>query len=248
MRMIGRTTAATTRRGGGIALGLGLALAAGVAWSLPATAAHAAAPAVEYSLDGVHWSAQPPASVFDASWVPVPGSSRTASLYLRSARPGDTIVGVYAGGAAASDPALLSATTVQAAGGESLPLSELGDCRALASQAVLGAGDTLRVPLAVAVDPELTAGQEAALELSLLIDLSDTGVPTLAGGCPVDPAIIAAFPGASAPSTAPARPLADTGADAPIGWLAAAGALLIGGAGALIAARRRAPDPKVARR
>ena len=74
MRMIGRTTAATTRRGGGIALGLGLALAAGVAWSLPATAAPAAAPAVEYSLDGVHWSAQPPASVFDASWVPVPGT------------------------------------------------------------------------------------------------------------------------------------------------------------------------------
>jgi len=247
MRMIGRTTAAATSRRGG-AVALGLALAAGVAWSVPATAAHAAAPAVEYSLDGLHWSAQPPTSVFDGSWVPVPGSSRTASVYLRSVRSGDTIVGVYAGKAAASDAGLLVATTVQGADGEPLPLSTLGDCRALASQSVLGEGDTLQVPLTVAVDPELTTGQEAGLELSLLIDLSDTGVPTLAGGCPVDPAIIAAFPGAAAPSAASARPLADTGTDTPVGWLAAAGALLIGGAGALIAARRRAPDPKVARR
>lgn len=204
---------------------------------LAPAAVHAADAPVEYSTDGVSWSASPPASVFPSTWVPVPGSSIASTLYVRSVRPGNMVVGVYAANAASSDRDLLTAARVTGAGGTGFSLAELGSCSALSAQTVLAEGHVLAVPLTLALAADLTGGQRATLGLDLLIDLSDTGVPTLSNGCPVDPEIVAAFPGPAAVQS-PA-PLPSTGAAFPVVPLVAALALLAGGVAALFARRRR---------
>ncbi|MGP6204991.1 hypothetical protein [Microbacterium sp.] len=189
------------------------------------TAAHAAdavptaappAP-VEYSTDGVTWSATPPASVFPTSWMPVPGASTTATLYIRAARPGNTVVAVYAGNAASTDPVLLASTAVAGPDGEDVSLSSIPTCRALAPQTVLAEGAVVGIPLTVSLAPDLTTAQDTALRMDILVDLSDTGVPTLVGGCPVNPDILAAFPGGTSQSA-----LGGTGGEVPVVTVAAA--------------------------
>jgi hypothetical protein len=190
---------------------------------------------VEYSLDGTTWSATPPASVFPASWQPIPGSSGTATLHVRATRPGHTVVGVYSGSAVASDPALLAGITLTDATGAATPLDALSSsCALVASQVVLAQNQSVAVPLAIALDPSLAQGRSATLRLDLLIDLSDTGVPTLPNGCPVDPEILAAFPGQGT------GVLGRTGGEPPVLALAAGVALTLGGAVALAGGRRRA--------
>jgi len=214
---------------------LPLALAGALAVAVPGPAM-AAESAVEYSLDGVTWSATPPASVFPVSWQPVPGSEATATLHLRAVRPGHTVVGVYSGSAASSDPVLLAGTTVTDAAGRTSRLDVLAtDCSLVAPQAVLAQGQSLTVPLTVAISPTLTQAQNATLRLSLLIDLSDTGVPTLASGCPVDARILAAFPGSGTSAM-----LGRTGTEPAGGPVVAGAALLVGGVAALVLGRRRA--------
>ena len=207
------------------------ALAIGASLALVALPAAAADSEVEYSTDGVVWSASPPPAVFPASWQPVPGSTTTATLYVRAARPGTTVVGVYAGAPASSDPQLLAATTLAGATGPATALDGLGACTAVADQAVLAEGEVLAVPITIAFSPALTDGRGASLALDLLVDLSDTGVPVLPGGCPVDPEIIAAFPAASA------ERLTTTGQTLPWELLLAAAAVLIGGLAGVLAAR-----------
>lgn len=212
-------------------------LAVAATLALAPTAAHAADTAVEYSTDGVSWSASPPASVFPSTWVPVPGSSIASTLYVRSVRPGNTVVGVYAANAASSDRDLLTATRITGAGGTGSSLADLGSCTAVSAQTVLAEGQVLTVPLTLALAADLTGGQRATLGLDLLIDLSETGVPTLSNGCPVDPEIVAAFP-APLPTQAPAA-LPPTGAAFPVAPLVAALALLAGGVAARFMPRRR---------
>jgi hypothetical protein len=222
------------RRASLLLLLLTAAVAATALAAAPASAAEA--PAVEYSTDGTAWSATPPASLFPADWAPAPGDSRATTLYLRATRPGDTILAVFVGNASATDPAILAGASLRSSAGE-VTLSDTG-CADVVPQTVLAQGDVAEVPLTLALSPDLTAGAGGGLGFDLLVDLSETGPATLAGGCPVSPQVIAAIAARTPPSVAgssasPApgggQPLAGTGADTPIGLFAAAAVMLVGG-------------------
>lgn len=190
---------------------------------LGAPAAHAedAPLPLTYSLDGQHWSSSPPGSIFPAGWRPVPGASVQATLYLRSTRAEQTIVGVYAGPATASSATLLAHTTLTGAGRQ-VSLTASPGCALVVPQRVLAYGETLAVPLTIAVSPALTVGQGAMVNVGLEFALSDTGATTLPGHCPVAPVIVHAFP----PPGAPVSTLPNTGAPTSL-WLLLAGGLAV---------------------
>jgi hypothetical protein len=188
---------------------------------MPAAHAENAPLPLRYSLDGRHWTSVPPSSLFPAGWRPVPGAAIRATLYLRSTRSERTIVGVYAGPASASAAALLAHTSLTG-DGHRVPLSSHPGCALVVRQRVLAHGDTMAVPLTLAVDPALTSARGATLNVDLELALSDTGVATLPGHCPVAPALVHAFP----PPDSPSATLPDTGA--PISpWLPLAGATAV---------------------
>lgn len=232
-----------------VALLLG-ALAPAVTPLASAAAASTDAP-LQYSVDGVHWSASPPDSLFPG-WMPVPGASRTAMLHLLSTRPGETVVAVYAGSASGTDDGLLEATSI-ASGDAEVSLSALvtgaaSSCVPLGAQAVLRSGEALVVPVTFRVSSELTTGRQESVGLDLLVAMSDTGPTVLSNGCPVDPEIIAAFPGAvPSPSptpdvgAAPAGTLPKSGSDVPESFAVfALLALTVGAALVVGSGRRRA--------
>lgn len=204
---------------------------------MPGARADTVTSPMEYSLDGQHWSATPPDSIFPASWRPVPGSSVTATLYLRSTRSENTIVGVYAGPTSSSSAALLAHTSLTSAG-RKVPLTRHPGCVQVTPQRMLGHGQTMAVPLTLAIDPQLTTAQDATLSTDLELAFSDTGVTTLPGHCPVAPALVNAFPSPRprpSPDSHPASPgarlaspgtLADTGSSISP-WLPVAGALAV---------------------
>ena len=208
------------RRGAAIAAG---AVALLALLPLGPAPAHAEQPGVEYRLSGGTWSAAPPA-LFDSTWSPVPGSSRTSTLEIRVNRPETTVVAVFVGGLAAGTPELARAATLSS-GDTALPFEATAACTQLAPQTVRRSGEVVRVPLTLAVSPDLVAGQRTSLNFELRVSLSDTGPTLLPNGCPIDPEIVRAFPAAT-----PVDPLATTGSSGrDAGWI---GLLALGAAGA----------------
>jgi hypothetical protein len=213
---------------GTLAVAAGLVLVA----PLPASAADAS---VEYSTDGTTWSTTAPGGLFPAGTTIAPGITRTATLYVRALRPGDTIVGLFLGNAGASDPALLSAARVTTDGGAAVPLD--GDrCVSILPQTVLAQGQVLTIPLHVGLDPDLTTGSGTGggLGFDLLLELSEPGPLVLADGCPIAPEIVAAFAGrldVGAPSPLQRHP--GTGGEFPAEGVLLGVALFAGGAIAL---------------
>lgn len=192
----------------GSTLGLGLGLVPTAASQADPAAPTSSAP-LEYRIDGAAWSATPP-PLFPSSWSPVPGGSTQSTLELRSTRAAPTIVAVYTGSATSSAPEVLQATTFTVANSRTA-LADFGSaaepCKLVAPQAVLTPGQTLTIPAGLTIAPELESGQHASLSFNLLVAASDTGPVKLSNGCPIDPAIVQAFPTSeaapAATSTAP---------------------------------------------
>lgn len=213
---------------------LGLVMAGFGIAAAPAAAAEA--PPVEYRVDGSAWSATPPA-LFSARWVPVPGGSATSTLEVRANRAGTTIIAVYVGAVTSSSSTLLAQTTFTS-GGTNTALADLASrvsaCELVTPQTVLTAGQTLAVPVSLALASTLGDEQGETLGFSLLVAASETGPVTLSNGCPVDAAIVRAFPAASSVD------LASTGSDTDLGawlWPAALGAVGVGAGAALLVAK-----------
>jgi hypothetical protein len=218
-----------------VALAAFLALAATLA-GVPAAASVADSP-VEYSTDGATWSPVAPAALFPPGTTLAPGTTRSATLFVRATRPGETIVGVFAGNASASDPALLSAAAVSRAGGAAVALD--AGCTEVAPQAVLATGQVLEIPLTVGLDAGLTSGAGGSLGFDLLLDLSEPGPVVLSNGCPVDPTIVAAFADRPASGATARVELPATGGLVPLEGLVLGAALFAGGAVAVAVGLRR---------
>lgn len=215
MRLIRRAVIAGTVVGG-------LAFAA-VAAAPAATAASAGPLPLEYSLDGVTWSATVP-GILPADWRPVPGSTATTSLHVRSTRGADARVALYVGAAQSTSGALLEATSVTGRL-STIELDDVDGCRAL-DTASLAQGESAVFTVTVAVAPSLMTAQETPLRFVLDASMSDPQVDPVGVGCPA----------AAHPET-PAG-LAATGGSGALALLFAGGgaALVLLGA----AARRRA--------
>jgi hypothetical protein len=220
----------------GAALVASALLTSALTGTSPAAAVAAPAPApVEYSTDGTNWSPFP-AAIFDPAWRPTPGSRQSATLHIRSNRAEPTTVGLYSGTATSDSIEVLRAASLRSST-TVLTLADTATCTLLAPQSVLHRGQSIGIPLAIALDPELTTGMGTTFSFQLQLALSDTGPVTLANGCPVDPIIISAFPAAQSSGTSPS--LSGTGSEPPAWAFAGAVALLVTGTAALALARRR---------
>lgn len=167
---------------------------------LPATAATAADPLpLEFSLDGVSWSVEPPSSLL-APTVLVPGGGVSATLYLRSIRPEQSVLSVSVANVFFSGPAIgdaLTLTRTDSSGGRIVvPLSAAVDCTEVLPTQLISEGQVVPVPLNLVLDPGLAGidaqGQTAGFDIA--VGLSDLDAPTLPNGCPIDPEVIPAFP------------------------------------------------------
>ena len=161
---------------------------------------------LEFSRDGgATWSASPPASLFGAGFLAVPGDLLEASLVIRSVRDTPTLAMVAITNASTTDPLFDSALTVRGSDGDGAGLagsrlSALDPCAAVVPTRVLRRGETLPVIIAIAVSTTLDRQQaaNATAQFDLEVALSDVGAPTLPNGCPVAPAVITAFGGDAA--------------------------------------------------
>lgn len=194
---------------------------------------------ISYSLDGVHWSSTPPASIIPAGWIAVPGDSRTDTLHLRAERPGATLVALFAGTARSDDPAALNGLRVFDVAGAPVTIDGSTNCSALAPQTMLQRGETIKIPITVALDSGMLAGKNAALSLDILLVLSDTASVPLSNGCPVDPRLIPLFPGDARELTDETLPR--SGSDIPMFALLAGLATVTGGLVAAIRDQRYEP-------
>jgi hypothetical protein len=222
----------------------GVLALAGVAVLTPAAPASAAAP-LEYSVDGVTWSATPPASLFPSMTV-VPGDSETVTLYLRSTRGVDSVLTLVLRDATASDPIFESGLALEGNDdtGAGLPLTafaRIADCTAAIPPRTVAPGEVVPVTFDLAMSSALRAeqAQNAWLRFELVIGLADPGAPRDAVGCPIGSVIPGVPPGAGSGGGA-AGSVAVTGSDvAPRTAVVAVAVLAAGGILLLVARRRR---------
>lgn len=219
-----------TERNGRLLIAAAITAIASSLTVTPATASED--PAVSYSVDGVTWSASPPSAILPAGWIAVPGASQHGILHLRAERPGATLIALFAAPASANDPVVIEALRVTGEGDRAVVVDGSRACSTLAPQTVLRQGETMQVPIGVALDADLIGGQDVSVSLDVLVVLSDTASVPLPNGCPVDPAVIPLLPGQAAAS---ATMLSHTGTDLPLVAGAAAIAAVIGG---VVAIRR----------
>jgi len=203
--------------------GLVVAAATSISSVVVAAPASAATLPLEYSLDGVVWSATAPAILPDG-WRPVPGSTLTSALHVRSSRGTDARVALYLGETSSPSRALLTATTLSGRLA-TFELSAFDGCRPLDS-AVLRPGESAVFTLTVDVSSALTEAQSTPLTIGLDASMSDVQVTPVGVGCP---GAAQQAGGDDLPATggSVAQPLAVAGA--------AAALIIVGGA-----ARRRA--------
>ena len=209
--------------------GLVVAAVAALGSVIVAAPASAAALPLEYSLDGVTWSDTAPAIV-PASWQPVPGSTLTAALHVRSTRGTDARVAIYLGDVASPSMALLTATTVTGRLA-AFALNAVDGCRPLDS-VLLHPGESAILTIAVEVAPSLAVAQTTPLTLHLDASMSDVQVTPVGVGCPAS-----AQPGGGGELPATGNSLAPALAITAVG-----GALLFIGVGARRRAKRNDCD------
>jgi len=241
-----RAVLATTALGlgAGLAGGFGAAVLPGVPALLSAHAAPSATNSLEYRLDGGNWSSVAPA-LFPSTWIPVPGGSVAATLEIRSNRAGTTVIAVYVGSAHSNSSDVLASTTFISPS-VSTRLSDLATaggtrdaCALVLPQTVLKQGESISIPASLAMSGDLKSGQNASLSFGLLITASDTGPTVLPNGCPIDPAIISAFP---IPDGSPASTILQRTGSAPdpsILWWGSAIVTAMGAGLGLSGTRRR---------
>lgn len=206
-----------------------------------ATPASAAPGGVEFSTDGVAWSASLPGPVFSPAPVLVPGGSDSATIRMRNNSAFPTLVRIdvthiVASGTEFGGVLSLTATASGAAASPSVGLGAAVGCSLLLEGVPLAAGAVASVTFTIAMADAggtLAQGQHASADL--LVSLRESAAPPLPiTTCPADASTI---PLLQAGST-----LASTGAAPQNGALALGMALVgIGGWFLLRAFRRRWP-------
>lgn len=216
-------------------------LAAVVASTLVAAPAQAAASAVEFSADGVSWSANPLASVFPADFRYVPGDVTSSTFYVRNARSAPTSLLVVVTDVSYSDDEIGDALTVSATdfgigGFGAKPIRLVEKCAEVSTRRDLAPGEVLAVRIDVALSSTLDGaqGQLGRADFRLLVGQADREAPLTPEGCPTVGSLMPAFPGTGEAST-----IASTGATPPYAALGFAGFALGVGWMLIIAARRR---------
>ena len=236
-----RTIPARIRRAATAAL----VLVAGVTVALTASPAQAASAPLEYSTDGITWSATPLASLFtDVRFVP--GDEQSRTIYVRNARGVPTSIMMAVSDITSDDnefgTALTLAATDFASGGmPATSIAAIPQCRVIVPRRELGPGETMAVRLDLAVAPWLSGGngQSGTANFSLLVGMADRDTPIAATGCLKAKAVIPAFDGADGTGGAGGGSMAFTGAQEPYAALTIAGIALGAGCFLIVLATRR---------
>ncbi len=140
---------------------------------------------LEYSLDGIHWSSADPALMPD-SWRPVPGSTTTTTLHVRSTRAAASRIALYLGAVESPSSSLVRATTV-AGRLAVVGFTEADRCVPL-DEATLEPGQAASFSVVVSVSGELDDAQLAPLSFALDASMSDPQVVPVRAGCPAESA------------------------------------------------------------
>ncbi|MCL2542201.1 MAG: LPXTG cell wall anchor domain-containing protein [Nocardioidaceae bacterium] len=152
-------------------------LAAALAVVVGAQPAHAAAPDIGFSPDGVHWSSKLTQPLFDDAVRWVPGDSRQASFYVRDQGPtdGDMVVDVVAGDA---HQLLSSGDVTIAARVGSGGWVDVHAGKTRVTPAVLGIARSAadRVTVRVALAPSATVGEDLKTSFHLQVTMFQGGV------------------------------------------------------------------------
>jgi hypothetical protein len=214
------------------------ALATTVGLLVAAAPAQAAPHALEFSTDGVTWSATPLGSIFGTDFRYVPGDTESSTIYVRNVRAVPTSVMMAITDVTYDDTefgtALSIAATDFASGG--LPETSIGAvpaCTVIAPRRDLGPGESFGVRLDIAVATWLTDGhgQSSSANFSLVVGMADRDTPIAANSCLNAAASIPAFGNGGR--------IASTGADEPYAALSFAGFALGAGCVLIVMVRRR---------
>ncbi len=204
---------------------------------LPAAAATADTP-VLVSSDGTHFADTLPNGLFDRT-ILVPGTSRTATLYVSNPIDRPVILSLLTSDFTSSDPAFMRALTLTAKSDPPATATpdELGapaTCAPLLAGVHVAANGTIAIPLTLAMgDAVGTVAQNQNASLTIHVLLEDAAAPATADPCAHGTAV-PAFPALSGSDA----PLARTGSDV-TSPLAIAACLLGAGVAVLVATTRR---------
>lgn len=205
----------------------------------PSGLARAAAPTLEFSTDGVSWSATPLASVFASGFRYVPGDTETATVYVRNVRSIPTSVMAAVADVTVDDTEFgtalsLAATDFATGGFPATSLGAIAECTVVAPRRDLAPGEVfaMRFDLAVATWLSGANGQASTANFRLVIGMADLDSPIASDTCLNAAASIPAFTrGGTIASTGVQEPYAALGF---AGFALGAGCMLI-----VMAARRR---------
>ena len=176
---------------GGLVSGLVTAPGIPVAANAGATSG---ATELEYSTDGIVWSALPPPALFDAPPVLVPGDALSTTVWLRNATVDPGRFSVVIRRISYDDAAFGAAVGVTgddgAGGGMSRrALSSLGACALVIPARQLFPGESVPVTVTVDLSPGVTgaSGQDGSFSFELAVGLRSDDVSGPAYGCPGEP-------------------------------------------------------------
>lgn len=142
---------------------------------------------LEYSADGRTWQSTP-VPLFSPEFRPVPGSTTTATTYVRSTHAQAANLAIFVDHAASSSHALLEATTISGEEASAQQLASLDRCAPLRSTRIVPGG-TVPVTVTLSAAPALSEAQLTPLHVRVTAVMSDTVVapqPTGCGGDRVD--------------------------------------------------------------
>jgi len=208
------------------------------------------------STDGAHFSRVLEHGLFPEADRIVPGSARTATLYVKNNTGRSTIMALHATHITVTSIDLAQALTLTASSSGSAAnsvsssatnsvsstanLGSPGSCLPLLTNVALPVGATVPVALSLSMSEGVrgSTAQGQLADLDVLVSLRDASEPALTGsGCDNGGVDVPAF-SASAPTDPSRSGLADTGSNLyPL--VIGAAALLGGGASFVIAAMRR---------
>lgn len=186
-----------------IALALAAVIVGTIGSALGPEPATAAEGGLEFSRDGVTWSATPPAALFESVPVLVPGGGRTASLHIRNGHEGATRISAFVtdltwSSAAAAEVFELSAVDGRGGAFPDTGIGAIPDCTSLIPQRVLGSGQSIQLAVTVRMPHELTddRGANESMGFALALGLTDPVVPELET-CPREAIAVPAIPSTS---------------------------------------------------
>lgn len=191
-------------------IGLTAVAVLGLAVLGPVLPAVAADDGLEFSRDGVTWSAEPPGALFDGNPVLVPGTGWTSSVHIRNGYEGAARISAFITNIELSSPVATDTFVVSAsddAGGRfaETEIGAIGDCTSLIPQRVLPAGGEIEFAMTVQIPASVsgTYGQGETMSFDVAVGLVDPIVPE-ATTCPSGAVIVPAIP--STPTTGGGTP------------------------------------------